>query len=49
MKLISDPSAESVDKSTIDKDDLIYYEEDLEGVSIDNWTRNKVIAMKVIN
>jgi hypothetical protein len=29
--------------------EIHFYEEDLEADSIDNWTRNKIIAMKVIN
>lgn len=49
MKKIDDNSAPSVDKSTILEDDLHDYEEDLEGDSIDNFVRNKVIAMKLIN
>lgn len=51
MKLKSDPNAASVDKSTISQADLDanLYEEDLEGDSIDNFLRTKVVAMKLIN
>jgi hypothetical protein len=42
----------SVDKKTILKDypsEINLYEDDLIADSIDNWTRNKIIAMKVVN
>jgi hypothetical protein len=49
MKLNSDPTAPSVDYSTIAEADLINYDEDLEADTIDNWLRFKVAAMKIIN
>jgi hypothetical protein len=49
MKLISDPTAESKSKADIPAADIDLYEEDLEGDSIDNWMRNKVVTLKLIN
>jgi hypothetical protein len=49
MKKIGDPTAPSVDIATIKSSDLRLYEEDLKADSIDNFVRNKKIAMKVIN
>lgn len=49
MRLISDPSAAPVDKTSIPESDLKDYYEDLEADSIDNWTRTKMVAMKLIN
>lgn len=49
MKLISDPTAASVDKKTLTPENIDLYEEDLTGDSIDNWLRNKVVTLKLIN
>jgi hypothetical protein len=50
MKSKSDPlTVKNIDKASIAADDLKDYEEDLEGTSIDNWIRDKVVAMKLIN
>jgi hypothetical protein len=49
VRKIGDTSVPSVDKKTVPEADLYLYEEDLTGDSIDNWLRNKVVTMKVIN
>ena len=49
VRKIGDETVPSVDKKTISEADLYLYEEDLTGDSIDNWLRNKVATMKVIN
>ena len=51
MKLKDGTSEKSVDiKELIESGaDLKLYEEDLVADSIDNWVRNKKIAMKVLN
>ena len=49
MKSKTDLSITNVDKTTIADNDLINYEEDLDGESINNFIRNKMVAMKLIN
>lgn len=49
MKSKLDPSQPSVDKLEIPEDQLQDYEEDLEADSIDNWIREKMVTLKLIN
>ena len=48
MKRLDDPS-DTKDKNDIPEEELDLWEVDLEAESIDNYLRNKVIAMKLIN